>query len=109
MNKQQELTIVDAFVKFSGVPGLTLHEGQRERPDALIASPDGLVGVEVTILSEEGPREATPTQQWLAEGNRVLEATRQAFESINSTPVIVNIAMTPSWSPPGRNASARLA
>jgi hypothetical protein len=109
MNKPQECAIVEAFIKFSGIPDLGLHECGREKPDALIASEGGLIGVEVTVLSEETPREAVNTHKWRAEGSRLLEATRRAFEAKNQAQVIVNIAMRSDWKPPNRKASAQFA
>ena len=109
MNKLQERAIVEAFIKFSGVRGLSLREWDREKPDALLDSEGGLVGVEVTTLREATPRQAVNTQAWLAASNRVLEATRRAFEAKTQAPVIVHLAMRSDWTPPNRKALVQLA
>lgn len=107
--KRHELAIVEAFLGSKLVPGATLEEWNRERPDAIIGVGGRFVGVEVTTLSEARRRQQTAPQKWAVGARRVVEAARITFESSNSRPLVVEFQFRPDWVPPDRRAAARLA
>lgn len=108
MDKLRERAIVDAFIRWGGISRLSLRDWDRERPDALIASGDQVIGVEVTAVSEATPRQHDAPQKWKAEAFRIVDAARQAFEARNQTPVVVRFEMNPTWAAPNRLQSSSL-
>ena len=52
MKKLYERAVVEAFLRWKGLPLSALEDSERERPDALIRVDERPVGVEVTTLTE---------------------------------------------------------
>lgn len=102
MKKLYERAVVEAFLRWKGLPLSALEDSERERPDALIRVDERPVGVEVTTLTEANPRQRIAPQKWTIEAIRVVEAARIAFESSNPRPFVVRFQFQPDWQPPDR-------
>lgn len=109
MKKLYERAVVEAFLRWKGLPPSALEDSERERPDALIRVDERSVGVEVTTLTEANPRQRIAPQKWTIEAIRVVEAARIAFESSNHRPFVVRFEFRPDWQPPDRRMVPLLA
>jgi hypothetical protein len=109
MNKQREWALIESFVNFGPASGLSLVEWDRERPDALVATGNQLVGVEVTAIIEAVPRQQTAPQKWVVEADRIAESARISFEARNDSAVVVRFQMNAAWMPPSRSEASQKA
>jgi hypothetical protein len=109
MNKLRERAIVNGFIRWGGQPGLSLLEWDRERPDALIADGDQIVGIEVTAINEAVSRQAIAPQKWTTEAFRIVDEARRIYETRSTTTVIVRFEMRHNWVPPIRQKFLNLA
>ena len=109
MKKVYEGAVVEAFLKWKGLPPTALEDSDRERPDALIKVGERSVGVEVTTLTEAKPRQEIAPQKWTTEAKRIVETARIAFESANARPFVVRFQFRPDWRPPDRRGARLLA
>jgi len=108
MNKQRERGTVEAFLAFGGLSDLSMHDWNRERPDAVILRGAEFIGIEVTKLSEAVPRQAIAPQKWWTEANRLVGAAQALFEARNPDALVVRFEMHPTWQPPSRGNSSNL-
>ena len=107
MNKQTELIIVESLLRT--MPSATLHERDRERPDALVRVGADIIGVEMTTISEACPRQRTPPQEWVVAATRVVAAAQAVFENQHTDRLVVRFELSSSWRPPKRDGTAMLA
>jgi hypothetical protein len=107
--KLRERAIVEAFLESKLVPGASLEEWDRERPDAIIRVDGRLIAIEITTLTEVTQRQPTAPQKWTVEAGRVVKVARTMFESSSSRPLVVEFQFRPDWVPPDKRAAARLA
>ena len=109
MDKVREIAIIEGFIRFGGIEGLSIRERDRERPDALLNLQDTVIGVEVTAIQGAQPRQAVAPQKWRASAVQVGEAARRAYEARNRPAVVAHFDMQPEWEPASQSGANRLA
>ncbi len=105
MDKTREHSTMEAFLLSQGYPISSL-EWDRESPDGLIQLEEGLVGIEVTEVTEATPRQIVPPQMWTDGAKRVVRFAQTAFEKLHSVALVVRIGFRPEWTPNKRQAAA---
>ncbi len=93
MDKARERRLVEAFLAGCTLSASAVQD--HEEPDVLVGTDHGVVGIEVTDLIEADPRQVAPPQQWTAEGERLVRATRELCEQANRQPVVVHLSPKP--------------
>lgn len=104
MDKQRERSTIEAFLLSQGYPISSL-DWDRESPDGLVQLEEGLIGLEVTEVTEATPRQEVPPQMWTDGAKRVVRFTQTAFEKLHSVALVVSIGFRPEWRPDKRQAA----